>query len=441
MKIIIKITIILLFAISSQAQNNNWTLEDCIRYARTHRNEIRKSNIQNSFNKKAKKYAAFEMLPSLGLNLNHNLSWGNSLNTTEYKWEDSEKQNGSIRLFSEMLLFNGLGIYYNLKEKNFIEKREQIRKKKLKYDIGLEVIKNYFETCVAKERIEMQKFFIKNSNKRLDKIRILVNAGKLSELDILEIQAQIEKESSNLYKSENSYNNALYGLKKSINLSKTDILSLANTTLISNQQEYKTDSIYNKITDIIPDRYLLQKDSLILKTQINQVRSMYYPKISLQAELNSRYQKDAIDPTNPINNYKYQNQIDDNFYKQISLNISIPIYNRQKVKAELSKVKLKQKQLKIDKANFYEQLYLNTDNLCSRLKQLRKNCSALKKQSEYYNKIVGIRTTQYEKGKLSIIDLLTVIKENNSTTITKKIENFNLKYLESLIEYYTTSIN
>jgi len=441
MKKIIQITIILFLSISSQAQNNNWTLEDCIRYARVHRNEIKKSTAQDKFNRKAKKYANFEMLPSLGLNVNHNLSWGNSLNPTEYKWEDSEKQNGSIRLFSEMLLFNGLGIYYNRKEKNFIEKREQINKEKLKYDIGLEVIKNYFETCVSKERIEMHKLFIRSSNKRLDKIRILVNAGKLSELDILEIQAQIEKESSNLYKSENSYNNALYGLKKSINLSKTDVISLANTTLISNQQQYKTDSIYNKITDIIPDRYLLQKDSLILKAQINQVRSMYYPKISLQAELNSRYQKDAIDPTSPINNYKYQNQIDDNFYKQISLNISIPIYNRHKVKAELSKVKLKQEQLKIDKANFYEQLYLNTDNLCSRLRQLRKNCSALKKQSEYYNKIVDIRTTQYEKGKLSIIDLLTVIKKNNTTTINKKIENFNLKYLESLVEYYTTSIN
>ena len=59
----------------------------------------------------------------------------------------------------------------------------------------------------------------------------------------------------------------------------------------------------------------------------------------------------------------------------------------------------------------------------------------------HWDEILRLRNIQYEKGKLSIIDLLTVIKERNTAIINNKIEDYNLRYLEYLVKYYTTNIN
>lgn len=381
------------------------------------------------------------MFPSLAADMSHSFSWGKSLNLSEYKWEDSGKQNGYIRAYTEFVLFNGLSVFYNCKEKKYIESRERLNLKKLKYDIGAEVMKNYFELCIAKERIKIYDGFISNTEDRLKKIKILEECGKLSKLDVLEVKAQLEKYKEESGNANNVFKDAVHQLKISMNWSAGKSLVVSEKLALLGNKDYNQDSVYRNILEVIPDIYMLKEDSLIFKSKINKTRSFYFPKLSLQAEIYSRYQKDMQDPLNSSINYKYSSQLKDNLYKQISLNLSIPIYSRNKVKGEILKIRLEEDKLRLRKQLFYNNLYLNIENICSKIKQLRANYLALNKQQKYYDDLLRIRNVQYENGRLSIVDLLTIVKERNKTIINKNIQLFNLRYMESLIEYYMEGIN
>jgi len=70
MEKVILVKIVILLTVSLNAKCQNWKLEDCIRYARNHRNEVKKSDLQSKYNAKSSQFAKYEMLPSVGLNLN-----------------------------------------------------------------------------------------------------------------------------------------------------------------------------------------------------------------------------------------------------------------------------------------------------------------------------------------------------------------------------------
>ncbi|NJO68417.1 MAG: TolC family protein [Bacteroidetes bacterium] len=69
-------------------------------------------------------------------------------------------------------------------------------------------------------------------------------------------------------------------------------------------------------------------------------RGKLSPRLTLTGSFYSRYNERAVDYLNPNSNYSYMDQIKDNQYKQLSLSLNIPIFNRWNTRTQINNSKI-----------------------------------------------------------------------------------------------------
>ncbi len=141
--------------------------------------------------------------------------------------------------------------------------------------------------------------------------------------------------------------------------------------------------------------------------------------------------------SNPLK-YPYRSQINDNLASLISLNLSIPIFNKYSLQNNISKAKVnvdisnsRYEQVKLTLYMTIQQLYIDAKNANAKYNSRKETLSSME---ELYK----LSEQQYQMGMLSSIDYK--ISKNN---YTKSFANFlqakyELIYKTKVLGYFTT---
>jgi outer membrane protein len=152
-------------------------------------------------------------------------------------------------------------------------------------------------------------------------------------------------------------------------------------------------------------RYALEK----AKSQLSIAQGSRLPQLSLTADYYTQYNVNAerpIDPNNPTITEKYpiRDQLNDKLYKQLSINLSIPIFTRYQIQTNVSNAKIGQldaeymlRQTMLDLRKEIEQAY--ADALAS-FESYQSRKEALISQEENFKYV----QQKYEVGLISAID-------------------------------------
>jgi len=169
------------------------------------------------------------------------------------------------------------------------------------------------------------------------------------------------------------------------------------------------DSIFMLAVENMPEiksaRYALEK----AKSQLSIAQGSRLPQLSLTADYYTQYNVNAerpIDPNNPTITEKYpiRDQLNDKLYKQLSINLSIPIFTRYQIQTNVSNAKIGQldaefmlRQTMLDLRKEIEQAY--ADALAS-FESYQSRKEALISQEENFKYV----QQKYEVGLISAID-------------------------------------
>ena len=169
-------------------------------------------------------------------------------------------------------------------------------------------------------------------------------------------------------------------------------------------------------------KYNLLNESLLADGKI--IRSTRYPSIDLSVNLGSFYFNNL---TSNLGKMAFMQQMRGNFSQQITLSLSIPIYNKNVVKNNIQKnnIQLEQnaEQLALSKQKFYQQIEKYLVDCRNYEKQLTIANEALASTQLAFD----ISEKSFEAGKISIYDL------NNSRTNLLTAESDVVKVRYNLI--------
>lgn len=440
----IKIALIFLTGLSSQAQTKQWTLEECVRYALDNNITIKLSELDVKNAAIDKKGALGSYLPSVSGNASH--SWNIGLNVNPV----TNVASTQTTQYSSLGVNAGVDIYKGLQNQNAYRRAKlsivasQYQLLKMQEDISLNVANAFLEILFNKENLKVKKEQLSIDEKRLARSEQMVNAGSIPRGDLFDLKATIATDQQAIIIAENSLLISKLSLSQLLQLKEFtdfDVVDNTNAKDENNIMAQTPTDIYNKAKETRTELKLAQTNLEIAERNVIIARGAFQPTLRgfYQFSSSASY-SDRIVGTDGNKNPVYAgpnsvlDQFSDNKGHNFGFQLSVPIFNgfsvrnnveRSKVTLEKSKIDLEQKSLDLQR-----NVYTAFTDAKGALKAYESSTVTLEARQQAYN----YGKEKYDVGLMNSFDFTqaqTLLTNAQSDVIRTKYEYmFKIKILE-----------
>lgn len=260
------------------------------------------------------------------------------------------------------------------------------------------IIKNITDAYILGYQLQLQEEFtkdiLKDLEKRLQVVELLVKRAVLLESDYLLLQLDIEGKKLELQQIQNNLKIAisqLYSLS-GIPIGTAEKLDAPNFSSVSNPSQF----FYQK---------KFENDSLQIVANQRVFENQYKPQVSAYANTGLN----AVEISN--------------IYRRLGasagLRLTIPIYDGKQRKYNAQQSVLKEENLSFYKDNAKVQLDNNLQTITDQIEALNENMVLLDAQLEKQKKVLEIYKGKLVQGQISIVDYLNVIQNYKLNAYTK----------------------
>jgi outer membrane protein len=377
----------------------NWSLQDCIEYARKNNIQLNSLRLNSSSAGQDLLQAKAAKLPSVSASLSQSVVNGKQVNVAVGGFQSQADFSGNYGINSSLTLYNGGYLNNDIKAKELAVQSAGLSVEEAQNDITLSITESFLNILLSKENIKSLEEVLATSQAQLKQGQQRFDGGSISRKDLLQLQAQVAGDEYNLVNATNSYRKNTVTLKQVLQLpSDYDFNVAALDTLIVQQLLPPLSEAQNAA---LTERPEVKNDSVsvaIANTTLLKARAGALPTVSLGASLASGY-------ANLSAGNNYFTQVGNNFYQSLGLNVGIPIFSKRvnKTNIEKSKIAIEQAKLaladtKVTLSSEVEQAYINVQNGMAQYQSAEAQLKVVKESYEITNE-------QQKLGALNMVDL------------------------------------
>jgi len=338
------------FTMSAQV-DKVWSLDECICYAEEHNINIQKQVLLTDKSKLSLQEGKWAFVPSLAATTNYTASTGRVLDPTTYQFvETNLTGNNSTSISGDISVFEGGKKIHVLEEAKLSLRAALLKEESVKYNMKINVIAAYMDILCAKEQVCIAEQSASLVESQLNRSKILLEAGKITESDVLQLQSQ-------LFAAQNDISSAKHS-EQMAKLSLCDLLEIDDfeSFQVCDPSETIVSRTIVDIEDAVekhPDYQLSLLSEKIALSDYKIARSSMYPRLSLSAGYGSSFsdaRKKSIqnpDGTITYKAYPFFQQYADNASAYVSVGLKIPILTGLTSKNGMQRAKIAIKEAEI----------------------------------------------------------------------------------------------
>jgi outer membrane protein len=301
------------------------------------------------------------MLPTFNAGGSGGLNFGRALNPVTNQYVNRDSKTIGLQGTSSLLLFNGFRVRNTIRQNSIEYDATNEDLAKAKNDVILNVVTFYTNVVFNKELYANAEYQLKSSQEQLERIKKQVQAGALPISNQLNQEAQVATNEVNLINQENALNLSLLQLKQSMQVPGSSQMNVVvppveMEDLIIDQNP---DEIFEISKQNMPEvrSAMLRMESA--EYALKAAKGSLYPRLTLNGSMQTNYsnvsklQSEIQDGTysiipKPVGQtaitneqvyaYKYnstivssdyllEDQLQDNLFKNLNVQLSIPIFN------------------------------------------------------------------------------------------------------------------
>lgn len=394
---------IILSGFSVKAQQL-WTLQNCIDSAIQNNSLIQQQLLSAQIAQIQYNQSLYDFSPSLSGSLNQSFNFGRNLDPISNEFTQTTRQNSSLNLNANLVLFNGMIRYYSLQQAKLSILNEEISKKIAVRNLKLQTMSFYLQCIQSTEIIKLTEQHIQFTQAQEDRMLALIKAELKTEYDLFEISSQKARNQLSLLKAQNDLAFAIQQLKRIMQIQDEYELQIDTNEVIL------TDTNVFISMEQLPE--IQQKDIALKEVMLSKkiATGAYFPDISVYAGLGSGY-SDSYFLVDPVSGDVYvpnfPTQFAENIYQSVSFSISIPIYNQHNTRTneQIQLIQIENAKLERDKIMW---------EMSSTILQLQidiKNAKSELASSIYVLNLTKLdfdqAETKYQAGQINYAELLT----------------------------------
>lgn len=332
-----------------QAQSA-WTLDSCISYALTHNVEVRQRINAARQGELAVTEAKDRVLPNLSGYGSQNFSFGRGL-TADNTYANRNTSSFSVGAQLSVPLFQGLRVVRSVKYAETSLRALVEQSEAVKDDVTVNVMAAFLQALYSREALGVARTSLEISKDELKRREILLDAGKIPELDLFEARAQVSRDELTVVNAQNDSVMALLDLTNLL-----DIMNDGSFDILPLQDELlPMPSLEEVWTNMQTANHSLRA-AVIRKQAADQniavAKTGYIPTLSFNAGLGTNYYR-----TSGFNNESFAAQMRHNFAKSLGFSLNIPIFDGFSTRNSISRARLERLNSELDLDNTRQQLY------------------------------------------------------------------------------------
>lgn len=315
------------------ASSATWSLDSCINYAIEHNITVRTRNLESTSAELDVVEAKDRFLPQLDAGASQTFNFGRGL-TSDNTYADRNTSQFGWSVNLSLPVFQGLSAkrrldYAKANLKAVLESAEAA-----KDDVTLRVIAQYLQVLYCTELHGVALEQVRLSEVELERRNILLEAGKIPELDLTQARSQLAQDELTAVTTLNDRQLALVDLAQLLQLDDVDgfdIMPLTDSqTMLPDAQTVYENALRNN--------HAIKASTLSMaaaEKNISLAKSGYLPRLSFNAGLGSSYYN-----ISGIENAPFHRQMRDNFNKSLGFTLSIPIFDAFTTRNSVRKARL-----------------------------------------------------------------------------------------------------
>ncbi len=369
-----------------------------------------KLSVEIAFNELAAQKA--NRLPDLNGTISNALNDGRSLDPITYQYAQQSFVSNLYRLQSNVTVFQGGKINATVDKFRLGLDAEKLNSENTTLNLHRDLFTQYADACMLKELLNLwegKRAIILQLKKNTT---LGVSSGRTTNTAIALIDIELNKFNQYIEELDYRHRLALLNIKSLTGDHSTANIQLHSPkNIIVDSLSYTADEI-EKIAEVSPNHRLARTKTLMSKKETKIANSSLYPSVVVGGALSSGYS--SLLRNNSLTNNDWNNQLNNNFYQTLSLNVYIPIFNKFQTTKGIGKSKLlyqqsmalerKEKQAVVD--------FLTVQNY--QLQQSFKNYTHAINSIESYRQIIKESAVNYEAGRINTSDYLLILQQKIS---------------------------
>lgn len=427
-------TIIAIFCcLSTMAQAQQYTLEECINIALQNNRNIKQQELSKAQRQIAYSQARNDLLPSLNASAGQNFVFGRSIGL-DNTYQNTNSSQSSFGVGADITLFDGLRMKHNIDAKRADLSAAEADLEKFKDEIEMSVATAFLQVLLQKELLQIASEQIQLTDSNMNRRKELIKSGKMAHGEIYELEAQRAREEQNRVQAESNLKLALLDLAQIMELedfSDFNVSAPSVESILSEGVLLSTSDIFQTALLTRPEikaaEYRLQSS----EKEVLMAKSQLYPSLSFGANFGTGYYNMSGRSNDP-----FHTQIRNNMSNSLGFSLRIPIFNKFQTKNSIRTAELaaENNRLEIDKVKIdlrkrIEQAYHNALGAQSKWKATQK--SEISGQEAF-----RFAQEKFDNGRANSYELFQA-KSNLTQTLSDQAQAkyeyaFRLKILELL---------
>lgn len=450
-----RIGIIALVSCISFAQEKKWNLQDCVNYALENNISVKQSELDKKISKENIKTSKGNFLPNLSGSTGQNFNFGSFIGQDGGR-VSADSRGNTLGLNSGVILFNGFQNTNLYKQSKLGLKSSELQLEVLKNNISLNVANSYLNILFNKENLRIAEEKIRFTQEQLIQMQEFVDSGIRARADLLEIKAQLASDQESLVRAENSVDLSLLTLAQLLQIS-PDNFDVENVEVALSELQLLYENpkgIYDVALEEMPE---IESANIGMKnsemdTKI--AKGAYYPTLSFGASMTTSYQhrQGTEDVIKVIDNNGtpldfsddfivdqpngFGVQLENNLGYNLSLNLSIPIFNRFQTKTNVARAKINEAKSSLVLEQAKQDLRSNIESAYADAKAALKQYETSKISVESQELAFENAKDRYDLGVITSFDFEQVrnrLVNAQSSLINAK---YNFMFKTKVLDFY-----
>ncbi len=452
-----------------QKNYSSWSLEECVEYALKNNIQLSQQQLNNRLNDLILKQNRMSQLPNFNADASLGRSYGRSIDPTSNQFVNQGFTFNNGGLNAQMLLFGFFQKQMQNKQSKNLQQAGTFIYQQLENDIALNVATSYLKILLSEEQVNIAKAQLKTDEEQIKQTKEFVKSGKLPELNLAQMEAQIATDNSNLVTANNNTIISILELKAIMNLDFEQDLKIEEPNMDALQlfelyNATEAEDVYNTALKTQPNIKSQYYQLLAEKNNISIAKSALYPQLSLGGNIGTSYSSNFKEITNqnyigetnvgfvtiagqsiPVSapNYTfdsrtipYLNQLNNNVRSNIALSLNVPIFNglSARTNVERAKIALLQKELQFES----EKLKLKSDvyRAWQEANSASQKYAASKKSETAAKRALDFSIQRYNIGLINTFEYTTAQNNYNVSQINALSNKYDMIFKLKILDYY-----
>ncbi|MBO6517169.1 MAG: TolC family protein [Bacteroidia bacterium] len=447
----------------TEPKASKWSLQTCIEYALEHNLNVSDQVIGEQRAQNAFDQDRLDRYPILNASASHNYNFGRTIDPFTNQFINQSIQSNNFALSSSVTLFNGSRITNTIKRSENEVMRSKLQRETTQNQIALNVADAFLQIIFAEAQLANFQEINKSTQAQLERAKALFEGGAANKSQYLSFKAQDARDQMNIQTAKGSIRTAYVRLRQILQTTEEFEIETPDLTSVPTTNNWSLPGVLLNSSSTVPDVRLAE--SQIISAELSQkiAKSGLYPRLSLFGNVNSLYsetRKELFNPTTstrPIGFVEGSNsavlteftsyetkvasfgkQIGDNFGQSAGLSLTIPIFNNNQVRANVTDAKLStqlsRNNLERTKNTVQSNIIQAYTDYENALANYQSAVESEKAQGENYE----FARKSYEAGATAMADMLLALNDWSRAKNDVERAKFQLVFSNTVLHYYNT---